>query len=148
MVSKYTAQEASANVLTTALNSLANGANKITSTAISNDDAAERDLFGTFRLSLATQSTRDANAYVEMYFLPGEDGTFAYGGDSLDPAPEHLVHIFNFDEATTAREQVSGLINFPSGDFHVLLINETGQAFAASGNTLTYQRLDGGYADV
>lgn len=149
MVAKYTTLDASADVLTTALNSLANGANKITGTALSNNAAAERDLLAKFRLTLAAQgSARSTGAFVAMYILPEQDGIYAYGGDSLDPAPEHKVWTFNFDATTTARENVSPLINLPTGDFHVLLINETGQAFAASGNTLKYSRLDGGFEDV
>lgn len=149
MVSKYTADDSTANILTTELNSLADGANKITGTALSNDAAAERDLLARFRLTLAAQgAARDADAAVYMYFLPEENGTFAFGGDSLDPASEHCVWIFRYDATTAARSNVSPPIQLPAGDFHVLLINETGEAFASSGNTLTYQRLNGGYEDV
>lgn len=149
MVSKYTSEDSSSNILTTELNSLADGANKITGTALSNDASAERDLFATFRLALAAQgSARSSGAYVAMYFLPDENGTFAFGGDSLDPAEEHLVWRFSYDAATTARSNVSAALLLPPTDFHVLLINETGQAFASSSNVLSYQRLDGGYEDA
>ena len=149
MVSKYTAEEVHAGIFTTALNSLADGANKITAIALSNDAAAERDLFAKFRLHIAAQAAaRSTGARVDLYLLPEENTTFAYGGDALDPSPAHFAGSFHFDAATTARDDVIENIILPPGDFHVLLINETGQAFAATGNTLGYERLNGGYEDV
>jgi len=40
----------------------------------------------------------------------------------------------------TARYEVIRGVLLPPMDFHVLVMNETGQALAASGNTLTLRR--------
>lgn len=139
---KWNSPDSPETILSTELNSLANGANKITTTAISNDQSTELDMFADFELYIAAQGVaRDAGAYVALYILPTVDGTnFAYGGDSLDPDPNHHRGNFVFDAATTARYDVIEGIRLPPGDFHVLVMNETGQAFASSGNMLKMRR--------
>lgn len=129
------------SILTTELNSLADGGNKITTTAVSNDQTAELDVYADFILYLAAQgSARDSGAYVALYILPEVNSQYPYGGDSLDPAGNLLVGAFQLDAATSARYAVVRNIVLPPDDFHVLVINETGQAFAASGNTLYMRR--------
>jgi len=139
---KWATPDSAENVLTTELNALANSANKITGTAVSNDQAAELDMYADFTLYLAEQaSARDAGGRVDLYILPQSDGTnYPYGGDALDPSPNHWVGSFVFDAAVTARYEVLRGILLPPADFHVLVINETGQALAATLNTLTMRR--------
>lgn len=141
-VTKWNTPDDAENVLTTELNSLGIGANKITTTAVSNDQAAELDLYGDFTCFLNTQGTaRSAGARVDLYILPRSDGTnFPYGGDSLDPSPNHWVASFVFDATVTARYDVVRGVLLPPCDFHVLVMNETGQILAATGNTLTLRR--------
>jgi len=143
MASIYSPKNTAETVLSTELNSLANDGNKITTSALSNDASNERYLFADFKLALATQgSARSSGANVELYIIPEVDGTFAFGGDSLDPIG-HYKGGFSFDAATTAREQIAEGVKLPNSDFHVLLINKTGQALAASGNTLKMERYKG-----
>jgi hypothetical protein len=77
---------------------------------------------------------------VEIYILYSVDDTnFDMGGDSTDPRPESLLTVFSLDAATTARYRtVTGLPIAPF-DFKLLVMNETGQAFASSANTLKYR---------
>lgn len=132
---------AAESVLTTELNGLTTGSNKITSSAISNDQSTELDVYADFILYLAEQGTaRSANAYVPLYILPQVNSQYPYGGDSLDPATNLLVGSFLFDAAVTARYAVIRNIVLPPGDFHVLVMNETGQNLAATGNTLYMRR--------
>ncbi len=149
MSSRYTGKDSANTVLSTELNSLGDGSNKITSTALSNDAATtERELYADWSLSLAAQGTaRDSGASVELYIIPEVDGTYAYGGDSLDPSPNHYVGSFSFDAATTARVDILVGRPLPNSDYHVLLQNNTGQAFAASGNVLK-QEVYAGFEDV
>ena len=101
MAAKYAGHETASTVLSTELNSLADGANKITGTALSNDAATtERHLFASFSLSIAATSTRTGSS-VHMYILPEVDGSFVAGGDSLDPE-QGYVGSFNFDLTTSA----------------------------------------------
>ena len=129
-------------ILTTTLNALASGSNKITASVVSNDAVAELDVYADFELYLSTQgSARDLGAYVEMFLLPLVDGTNPpYGGDSLDPPGTMWVGNFIFDAAVTARYSHLRGILLPPFDFHVLVINETGQALAGTLNTLKMRR--------
>lgn len=138
---KWNTPDATATILTTELNSLVAGANK-TSAAISNDAAGELDLFADFELYLAEQSSaRDAGAYVALYILIELDGSnYTYGGDALDPPESAWVGNFRFDAAVTARYSHLRGVQLPPTDFLVLVMNETGQNLAASGNTLKYAR--------
>jgi hypothetical protein len=148
MSSQYTAKDSASTVLSTELNSLGDGSNKITGTALSNDASGERDLFADFSLSLAAQgSARDSGATVDIYIIPEVDTTYAYGGDSLDPSANHYRGSFRFDAATTARVDILDGVRLPNSDYHVLLQNNTGQAFAASGNVLKSE-IYPGYEDV
>lgn len=150
MATRYTAKDSASNVLTTELNSLGDGSNKITGSALSNDAATtERELFADFMLSIATQgSARDSGATVDLYIIPEVNGTYAYGGDALDPARKHYRGSFEFDAATTARVDIIEQVKLPMSDYYVLVQNGTGQAFASSGNVLSSEIFDGGYEDV
>jgi hypothetical protein len=127
-------------IFTTELNSLANGSNKITGTALDNDSGL--DLYADFEFYIAAQaSARSAGAYIPLYILPLVDASNpTYGGDSLDPPGSMWVGSFLLDAATTARYTSIRGVLLPPFDFHVLVMNETGQAFASSGNTLKYRR--------
>jgi hypothetical protein len=138
---KWEAKAGVESVLTTELNSLADDGNKITTSALSNDASNELYLYADFKLYLAEQgSARDSGGGVALYILPEVDSDHNYGSDSLDPPVQHRVGFFEFDAAVTARESIIRGVLLPPSDFHVLVINETGQAFAASGNTLDMER--------
>lgn len=125
--------------LTTELNSLADGGNDLGGAI---DNSSGLDMYMDLELSLAEQgSARDSGAYVAIYLIPSADGgsTYAYGGDSLDPGANHLVATIPFDAAVTARDQLATMIPVPPGHFKLLVMNETGQAFAGTGNTLSYR---------
>ena len=125
--------------LATALDGLGIGANKL-GAAISNDGSTERNRFISFELTVNTQgSARNATARVEIYFLASLDGTaFSFGDDSTDPAPGTPMEQLGLDAATTARIVTAYNIPIPPLDFKLLLMNETGVAFAATGNVLKY----------
>jgi hypothetical protein len=138
---KWNAPDSTTNILTTELNTLGAGSNKL-SAAFSNDAAGELDLYADFELYVAAPSSaRNANAAVELYILTELDGSnYVYGSDSVDPPATALVGVFRLPADTTAvRDIIRGVV-LPPTDFKVLVINETGQAFAASGNTLKYAR--------
>lgn len=137
---KWEAPASIQTYLSTELNSLADGANKL-GAKIDNVADGENELFMVLELYLATQgSARSAGATVDVYVLPSVDDTnFCYGSDSVDPPASAYVGSFPLDAATTARYATLHNIPLPPLDFKILVINETGQAFAASGNTLKYR---------
>ena len=122
--------------LTTELNSLANAGRKL-GASIDNDANLRR--YVAVLLDLAAQgSARSAGAAVWVYVLPSDGTTFAYGDDSTTPSDAHRVGAFLLDAATTARFDVLTGLEAPPGDFKILIVNGTGQAFASSGNTVKY----------
>ena len=123
--------------LSTELNALADGANKL-GAAIDNSTLGH--MYIDLELYVATQgSARDTGACVELYILPSVDGTnYCYGADAVDPPASALRGLFPLDAATTARYVTLAHILLPAGKLKVLVINETGQAFAGTLNTLKY----------
>ena len=61
------------------------------------------------------------------------------GDDSTDPRASSLLCVFSLDAAVTARYRTFHSLPLPPFDFKLLVMNETGQNFASSGNTLKYR---------
>ena len=134
-------------VLSTELNSLANNALVVTATPYNNTAAggggdgytlADIELVATFGTVPA------ANSALSIWFLTAIDGTnYEDGSASITPGrpPEVVLPV----RAVTTAQRSNRRAWLPWGDFSILVKNDgTGQALAASGNTLkirpvTYQ---------
>lgn len=132
-VTKHKAYEAAAtSILTTELNSLANSTNCSASSAV--DNSSNVHLYMDLELVVATQgSARSSGAYVGVYILQALDGT---NYDDTHEVTAEMVAAFPLDNTTTARRLSRRNIPIPPGLFKVFARNNTGQALAASGNTL------------
>ena len=137
---KWSALGTTTTYLSTDLNALANGANKIGAEI---DNTADKHTYALLELYLAAQGVaRDSGGYVALYVIKSVDGTnYEFGGDALDPPSSAWVTNFTLDADTAAR-YVGADIPVPPCKFKFLVINETGQALAATLNTLKYRFYD------
>lgn len=128
--------QSATSALSTELNSLSNAANTAASGAI--DNSTNLDLYMDLELVLATQgSARSAGAYVGVYLTQSLDGT---NYDDVHETTARLVATFPLDAATTARRATVRNVPIPpSATFKLFARNATGQALAASGNTIKYR---------
>lgn len=126
----YTA--AIASVLTTELNSLASAGVSAASSA--RDNTTNLDLFTDLTFTIAAQgAARSSGANVSVYLIMALDGT---NYDDTNATTAELAAVFSFDAVTTARQSTRRDIPIPPGLFKWFVVNNTGQAFAASGNIL------------
>ena len=127
-------QTASA-IITTELNALADGANAIGPEI---DNSALGNVFDDLIITLATQGAdRAADAHVKVYVLRSVDGTvYSRGSDSVDPSDSNDVYTALFAATAIAEVQTITGIVLPNSKFKYLIMQETGQTFGATGNTI------------
>jgi hypothetical protein len=119
-------------VLSTDLNTLASGSSAVTGTAL--DNGTDLYPWADWELFIDTQgSNRSASPRVDMYFEPIPDGTNAATSTNTNAFAGTFIPSAS---ATTAQRLVLPRVPIPGYSYHVRLVNQTGQAFAASGNTL------------
>ena len=124
-----------ATILGTELNSLANGSASSASSAVDNTSAL--DLFADLTFTVATQgSSRSTGATVSIFMVMALDGT---NYDDVSATTAELVAVFPLDAATTGRQATRRDVPIPPGLFKLFAVNNTGQAFASSGNLLEYR---------
>lgn len=139
---KWLAPESLTSALTTELNSLADSTSDTTGfSAVSVEISNETDLFQYIELEVviaAQGAARASGAFVAVYINYSADGT-TYD-DTSNKAFAEVLTVFGLDAATTARRLTRVNVPIPPTDFKLLVLNDTGQAFAASGNTLKFRR--------
>lgn len=139
---QWIAPESLTSYFTTELNSLADSTSDTTGfSAVGAEIANETNLYQyiNLQLAVATQgSARSAGAFVAVYINYAADGS-TYD-DTSDKAFAELLAVFPLDAATTARTLTKTNIPIPPIDFKLLVLNDTGQALAATLNTLKYRR--------
>jgi hypothetical protein len=119
---------------TTDLNALADGGTVVGDEI---DNSTGLDMYMDVVLYLAAQAAaRDSGAYCPLYLTPAVDGTNYTDTTNLS---NYLVGVFALDAATTARREALQMIPVPPGKFKLIIGNDTGQAWAATGNTLGYR---------
>lgn len=127
-------------LMSTELNSLANGSNKLASSGY--DNGANLYLYGLFECNVTFGTNPTAGNLINLYLVPAPDGTnYDDGTDSIVPPSTFYVGGFPVRAVTTAQKIGLGLvaqalIPLPPVLFKPLLINNSGQAFPASGSTL------------
>lgn len=124
-------------ILSTGLNSLANGSSAL-SAAVSQTAATERDVLVDYELNLvAPAAAWDEDGAVDLHHVRSVDGTNYEDSDAEGRPRMGYQGTFFLNGVATAQRVVLPDVPAPPRDYKALLINRAGQAFAASGNTLT-----------
>ena len=122
-------------VLTTELNSLASGSRTNVGTEI--DNSANLDTYGFLKLAVTFGTNPSAGAYVEIHMLMALDGTnYPDGSSSVDPGADTTILTIPILASTSAQSKQIGPFLLPPSKIKFILVNQTGQAFPASGSTL------------
>jgi len=127
-------------LMSTGLNSLANDAVEVGS--VLPDNATNRYFYAVFELVLATVDlSAQTNPGVELYLVPSYDGTnYADTGTDASttvyPPAQYLVCILGVAETSAAHRAVSPHIIIDPFKYTPVVINKTGAALNAAGNTL------------
>ncbi len=136
-VDKWSALGTLTTYLSTELNSLASAANKL-GAAIANQ--TDKNKLAVVELVVTYGTAPAAGKSVDLYVVFSADGTnYSDGDDTIDPAITSYVGSFPLRAVTTAQRIV--IANIPllaPASFKFLVLNEAGQAMAATGNTLKY----------
>ncbi len=117
------------------LNGLASGAG-VASGTVSNDDTAERDRFADAELLVTFGTAPVADLSVALYLRRSINGTDFEDASASRPPANGLVGVFPVAALTTAQRLLIPGIVLPPTDFQWYVVNNAGQAFVASGNTL------------
>lgn len=127
-------------LMSTDLNSLANDAVNVG--AVLPDNTSNRYFYAEFELVLASVDlSAQINPGVELYLVPSYDGTnYADVGTDASttvyPPAQYLVAVLGVAETSAAHRAVSPHIMIDPLKYTPVVINKTGVALAASGNTL------------
>lgn len=133
---KWAAYTSRGNVLSTELNALANAGRSSAGTEI--DNATNLDMWGKFELNVTFATAPVAGGYVEIYAVTAPDGTnYEDGSNSVDPGPGKLIDRISLRESTTAQRRTGRMFPLEPSKTKFILLNGSGQAFPASGSTLT-----------
>lgn len=122
------------NVLTTELNSLSNGAYSALGTAY--DNSSGLYIYGRLVITLASL-TPTTGAYLQAFGVPAVDGTnYDDAPSTTQPGAHHILPIVT--PATGAATKLATVPMFDMGPEKLKfnLLNGTGVAFPASGNTV------------
>jgi len=139
-VSSYDSTPTLTTYMSTDLNSLANNTTNIGGTIF--DNSTTRDFYMGAELVLATiDLSAQTNPAVELYMVPSIDGTnyCEVGADASTtdyPPSTTLVGIFAIQETNATHRSAIEIFRLGPYKYTPILINKTGAAFAATGNTL------------
>lgn len=123
------------NVLSTELNSLGNGSRTNQGGAI--DNGTNLDKYGWVKVSVTFGSAPSAGGYLELRMIHALDGTnYADGSSTVDPGVDTLVMTIPVNAVNTAQSKQVGPFALPPCKVKFILVNQSGQAFPASGSTV------------
>lgn len=123
------------NVLSTELNALANAARTAAGTEV--DNATNLDQYGKVEINVDFVSAPSAGAYFDLHMLTAPDGTdYEDGSGSVDPGSHTLVARIPVRADTAAQRLMSRVFPLEPAKTKFILLNQSGQAFPATGSTV------------
>ena len=140
---RYTEATTGSTVVSSELNSLADDTAALVATALSNDASDERKLLANVLVIIAEQgSARDSGADVALIIVPEVNST--YGDVATLATAENYIAVnsagaqavIELDAAVTARSMTFANVVLPNSNYKIGLLNRTGQALAAAGNSI------------
>jgi len=127
-------------VLTTELNSLANGSYSAVGTAI--DNSANLNRWGVLEVALASLNPT-TGAYLMLFMVQSADGTnYEDAPSSTNPGMQSLVAVLNVATGSATKRIISRPFRLPAGKVKFVLLNGTNVSLAASGSTVTLYTAD------
>ena len=130
-----TAPNSRGTVLTTELNSLAN--TNRTNQGSEIDNSINLDKYGMFELNVTFGTAPDPNGPLHLYLITAPGGTnYGDGSSSVDPLPDTYLLTIPVRDVTTAQRKMTKWFQIPNAKFKLILENQCGQAFPATGSTL------------
>ena len=122
-------------VLTTELNSLANGGYSGVGTEI--DNSANLDQYGSLEINLASL-TPTSGAYLQLFLTQAVGGTnYEDPPSSTNPGYQMSVAVMSVATGAATKRITTPFFRLPPTKFKFVLLNGCGAALAASGNTVT-----------
>lgn len=134
---KHSATAAAFTAATTALDSLANATASAALNEYDNSASGARYKNGLWRLYVDPASAPTSGKTIELFILYAQDGTnYPEGSAGVNPSGSHFVGSFivRADAGFQRLDLLTPLLPFK---LKPLLLNNMGQAFAATGNILT-----------
>ena len=123
------------SVLSTELNSLADGSRTNAGTEV--DNSANLDTYGMLEMNVTFGTAPDADGYVALYMITAPDGTnYSDGSSAATPGADTWVLNIPVRAVTSAQRKVTKVFTLPPSKLKFILENRSGQAFPASGSTV------------
>jgi hypothetical protein len=140
---KWTTPIAIETVLSTDLNSLANGYGEVPGGASATYITVDSLLYADLELVVQFGTNPVAGSLVEVYFIRRIDSTtpenYTRGASAVGPANGYAGG-FPLAAVTSAQRIILPQVTLPPTDFIFMVINRSGQTMAASGNTVKMRR--------
>jgi hypothetical protein len=132
------------NLLTTELNSLANGSSATSSvggtSGVFDQTSNASAIWGIPYLTATTTFTPTAGAYIAGWFLFSPDGGSTFetpiANADMPRPPNFVIPLDSAALGASSMKQASGIVQLPWWDYKVFVVNHAGVALPATGNVI------------
>lgn len=122
-------------VLTTEMDSLANGSRSVLGTEVDNN--ANNDRFAVLELVTQFGSSPTDYSTIDVYMVPAVDGTnYGDGSDTVRPSQDDFVGAFQLRATTSQQRLFTKPFELLPCKFKFLVYNGSGQSMGGTGNSL------------